>query len=83
MTKYYEGGAIRRTGYTTDNGVFYTLSDQLRSTSVLVNRDGTVNSGNYYYPEPVLSTSKERQSRREHVLGHHDEACVFRVLPSP
>ena len=41
---------IRRTGYATDNGVFYTLSDQLRSTSVLVNQNGTVNSRNYYYP---------------------------------
>ncbi len=50
VTKYYEGGALRRTGYATDNGVFYVLSDQLRSTSVLVNRDGTVNSRNYYYP---------------------------------
>ena len=50
MTKYYEGGAMRRTGYATDNGVFYTLSDQLRSTSVLVNQNGTVKSRNYYYP---------------------------------
>ena len=50
VTKYYEGGALRRTGYATDNGVFYTLSDQLRSTSVLVNQNGTVNSRNYYYP---------------------------------
>jgi len=50
VTKYYEGGALRRTGYATDNGVFYVVSDQLRSTSVLVNRDGTVNSRNYYYP---------------------------------
>ena len=49
-TKYYEGGAIRRTGYATDNGVFYTLSDQLRSTSVLVNQNGTVKDRNYYYP---------------------------------
>ncbi len=50
VTKYYEGGAMRRTGYATDNGVFYIVSDHLRSTSVLVNRDGTVKSRNYYYP---------------------------------
>jgi RHS repeat-associated protein len=50
VTKYYEGGALRRTGYATDNGVFYVVSDQLRSTSVLVNRDGTVKSRNFYYP---------------------------------
>jgi RHS repeat-associated protein len=50
VTKYYEGGALRRTGYATDNGVFYVVSDHLRSTSVLVNRDGTVKNRNYYYP---------------------------------
>ena len=49
-TEYYEGGAIRRTGYATENGVFYALSDQLRSTSVLVNQNGTVKSRNFYYP---------------------------------
>ena len=30
--------------------MFYTLSDQLHSTSVLVNQNGTVNSRNFYYP---------------------------------
>ncbi len=50
VTKYYEGGAFRRIGYATDNGVFYVVSDHLRSTSVLVNRNGTVKSRNYYYP---------------------------------
>ncbi len=50
VTKYYEGGAIRRTGYASDNSVFYVVSDHLRSTSVLVNRDGTVKDRNYYYP---------------------------------
>jgi RHS repeat-associated protein len=50
VTKYYEGGALRRTGYATDNGVFYVLADHLRSTSVLVKRDGTVKDRNYYYP---------------------------------
>ncbi|MBM4460527.1 MAG: hypothetical protein FJ011_22680 [Chloroflexi bacterium] len=41
---------MRRTGYASDNGVFYTLSDHLRSTSILVNQNGTVNSRNYFYP---------------------------------
>lgn len=30
--------------------MFYTLSDQLHSTSVLVNQNGMVNSRNFYYP---------------------------------
>ncbi len=50
VTKYYEGGAFRRVGYSGDNGVFYAVSDQIKSTSALVNQDGTVNSRNYYYP---------------------------------
>ncbi len=50
VTKYYEGGAFWRVGYTGDNGVFYVISDQVKSTSVFVNQDGTVNSRNYYYP---------------------------------
>jgi RHS repeat-associated protein len=50
VTKYYEGGAFRRTGYASYNGVFYALQDHLRSTSVLVNQNGTVNSRNYFYP---------------------------------
>ncbi len=50
VTKYYEGGAIRRVGYASDNGVFYVLSDQVQSASVLVNQNGTVKDRNYYYP---------------------------------
>jgi hypothetical protein len=57
----------------SDNGVFYTLSDHLRSTSVLVNQNGTVNGRNYYFPEPVLSLWKERQPQRR-VQRADDEA---------
>ncbi len=32
-TSYYEGGGLRRSGYSTNNGVFYMLSDHLKSTS--------------------------------------------------
>ncbi len=49
-TKYYEGGAFRRVGYASNNGVFYALSDHLRSTSVLVNQNGTLNTNQYFYP---------------------------------
>ena len=50
VTKYCEGGALRRMEYATDNGVFYVVSDHPRPTSVLVNQDDTLNSRNYYYP---------------------------------
>ncbi|MCP4126412.1 MAG: RHS repeat-associated core domain-containing protein, partial [Gammaproteobacteria bacterium] len=53
-THYYEGptggAALRRTGHTANNGVFYLLGDHLGSTSVLVNQNGTLNTSNYYYP---------------------------------
>ena len=32
-TSYYEGGGLRRSGYTSNNGVFYMLTDHLKSTS--------------------------------------------------
>ncbi len=50
-TLYYDGNALRRTGYAMDNGVFYLLQDQLKSSSVLGNQNGTVNSRNYFYPD--------------------------------
>jgi RHS repeat-associated protein len=33
-----------------DNGIFYLLQDHLKSSSVLVNQNGTVNSRNHFYP---------------------------------
>ena len=49
-TKYYEGGAMRRTGYAANNGISYVLGDQLSSTSVIVGQNGTAQAANYYYP---------------------------------
>ncbi len=50
MTKYYEGNALRRSGYGVDDGVFYTLRDHLNSSSVIMNQSGTVvTNGNQYY----------------------------------
>ena len=53
-TTYYagQGGlvALRRSGYASDNGLFYILNDHLGSTSVLLNQDGTVAKREFYYP---------------------------------
>jgi RHS repeat-associated protein len=50
-TIYYEGNAIRRSGYASDNGVFYNLRDHLSSSSVLLNQNATVNGNrNYFFP---------------------------------
>lgn len=74
VTKHYPstrvgqaGRATRRMGYASDNGVFYTLSDHLRSTSVLVNRDGTVKNRNFYYP----GACPERVEGAEIAAGAH------------
>jgi RHS repeat-associated protein len=51
ITLYYEGSAMRRTGYASDNGVFYNLQDQLKSTSSVLNQNGTLNgTPNYFFP---------------------------------
>jgi len=54
MTSYYAGVngpvALRRTGYTSNNGIFYMLDDHLRSTGVILNQNGTVSAQQYYYP---------------------------------
>ena len=50
-TKYYEGNAMRRTGYASSNGVYYMLQDHLKSSSVIVNQNGRQRlSRNYYLP---------------------------------
>jgi len=49
-TKYYDGGAMRRSGYASGNGVFYVLKDHLGSTSAIVSQAGTVQATDYYYP---------------------------------
>ena len=49
--RYYgEAGAMRRAGFVTSNGVFYLLSDQVNSTSVITSRAGNQPVRNYYYP---------------------------------
>jgi RHS repeat-associated protein len=49
-THYYEGHAFRRTGYASNNGVFYLLQDHLGSNRDLINEDGTRNGRNFYFP---------------------------------
>ncbi len=51
-TKYYEGNVLRRTGYAADNGVFYLLQDQLRSSSSLLTAAGALAPGGRAYYTP-------------------------------
>lgn len=50
ITKYYEGNAMRRSGYGVDDGVFYLLQDHLKSSSVIVTQAGNTIATTYYYP---------------------------------
>ena len=49
-TSYYEGGAMRRAGHVENNGVFYLLTDQLKSTGVIATQAGVEVTRQYYYP---------------------------------
>ncbi|MFN8444225.1 MAG: RHS repeat-associated core domain-containing protein [Caldilineaceae bacterium] len=51
-THYYEGNALRRTGYASNNGVFYLLQDHLKSSSAIASQTGVVNAADrdYYLP---------------------------------
>ncbi len=50
ITTYYDGNAMRRSGYGIDDGVFYLLQDHLKSSSSFVNQAGATLTNNYYYP---------------------------------
>ena len=50
MTTYYDGNAMRRSGYGIDDGVFYLLQDHLKSSSSFVDQSGATLANNYYYP---------------------------------
>ncbi|MFN8466821.1 MAG: RHS repeat-associated core domain-containing protein [Caldilineaceae bacterium] len=49
-TSYYEGGAMRRAGYAGSNGVFYLLTDQLKSTSIIADQAGAEAARQFFYP---------------------------------
>lgn len=49
-TSYYEGGAMRRSGYTGRNGVFYLLTDHLKSTSIIADQAGAEAALQFFYP---------------------------------
>ena len=49
-TTYYDGNAMRRSGYGIDDGVFYLLQDHLKSSSSFVNQSGAPLANNNDYP---------------------------------
>jgi YD repeat-containing protein len=49
-TKYYDSGAMRRTGYAANNGISYVLGDQLGSSSKIIGQNGMLQASNYFLP---------------------------------
>jgi RHS repeat-associated protein len=75
-TKYYEGGGLRRVGYTSNNGVFYMLSDHLKSTSALVARNGVLNVKYFYYPYGARRGVPFNTITAKHFTGQYHETAL-------
>ena len=75
-TSYYEGGGLRRSGYTTNNGVFYMLSDHLKSTSALVARNGVLNVKYFYYPYGARRGVPFNTITAKHFTGQYHETAL-------
>jgi RHS repeat-associated protein len=75
-TNYYDGGGLRRTGYSTNNGVFYMLSDHLKSTSALVARNGVLNVKYFYYPYGARRGVPFNTITAKHFTGQYHETSL-------
>jgi RHS repeat-associated protein len=75
-TSYYEGGGLRRSGYSTNNGVFYMLSDHLKSTSALVARNGVLNVKYFYYPYGARRGVPFNSITAKRFTGQYHEASL-------
>ena len=75
-TSYYEGGGLRRSGYSTNNGVFYMLSDHLKSTSALVARNGVLNVKYFYYPYGARRGVPFNTITARHFTGQYHETAL-------
>ena len=79
-TSYYAGPnglvAFRRSGYATDNGLFYLLQDHLKSTSVLANSDGILNARNFYYPYGDNRGGAQSALTTKRFTGQYHEAGI-------
>ena len=73
-TTYYDGGAMRRSGHASDNGVFYVLADHLGSTSVIVSQTGVEMSREYHYPYGANRGSAFSELTTKRFTGQYHEA---------
>ena len=64
---------MRRTGYASDNGIFYILRDHLGSTSVILEQNGTVSKREFYYPFGGNRGSAFSNSTTKRFTGQYHE----------
>jgi RHS repeat-associated protein len=76
-TAYYAGPdgpvAFRRSGYATDNGVYYLLRDHLGSSSVIVDGSGQAVKRAFYYPFGGNRGSAFSDLTRKRFTGQYHE----------
>jgi len=75
-TTYYDGGAMRRSGHASDNGVFYVLADHLGTTSVIVSQAGEEVARQYHYPFGARRGSGLSGLTTKRFTGQYHEAGV-------
>jgi RHS repeat-associated protein len=75
-TYYYEGNALRRTGYASDNGVYYLVQDHLKSTSTIVNQNGTLTTHQYYLPHGGYRAGTVSSLTTKRFTGQYHEASL-------
>ena len=64
---------MRRSGYASDNGIFYILRDHLGSTSVILEQNGTVSKREFYYPFGGNRGSAFSDSTTKRFTGQYHE----------
>ncbi len=68
--------ALRRTGYTADNGVFYLLQDHLHSASATVSEAGVLTGGYAYYAPFGASRGGQVNLTQKRFTGQYHEATL-------
>jgi len=72
-TAYYSAGgarvAMRRTGYASDNGLFWILGDHLGSTSVTATSTGSLKAKMLYKAWGYILSIGKKPKRRENRAG--------------
>ncbi|MDZ7414243.1 MAG: RHS repeat-associated core domain-containing protein, partial [candidate division KSB1 bacterium] len=80
VTRYYYAGsqriALRRSGYASDNGLFYVLADHLGSTAVTADASGTKTGELRYYPYGSTRSTWGTTPTTYRFTGQREESTI-------